>query len=246
MNCNKESMRKAVECCVGLTWGHFSHRWSEGSTLKLRPPPKFLPHDNNLFASVVPTGGWNSIMSWGKKIIVVSGISDARILLPALFLLNFLPNGNSHPESAGVRTRETRPMRPRNSRARVPRVLGPETQRGVWCWAPAPWPASTACGLEGRPPPGIPSWQSVPVTSLTSSSPSTMPRCPEGPAPSPPQQGQWSREVPGRPVIKRGTLTVEAQFQSLVRELRSCRLCGAAKKKPQNSESVVSPSSSHS
>ena len=46
-----------------------------------------------------------------------------------------------------------------------------------------------------------------------------------------PVKGSGSREIPGSPVIKLGTLTVVAQFQSLVRELRSCKLCRAAKKK---------------
>ena len=56
-----------------------------------------------------------------------------------------------------------------------------------------------------------------------------------------PVKGSGSREIPGSPVIKLGTLTVVAQFQSLVRELRSCKLCGAAKKKKNKTVNLLSP-----
>lgn len=72
MNCHKEGMKESTCVLYVTSRGTFftqvvSKGLSEGSTLKLRPHPKFLPHDNNLFASLAPTGGWNSIVSWKKN-----------------------------------------------------------------------------------------------------------------------------------------------------------------------------------
>ena len=72
MNCHKEGVNESHWMLCVTNRGTFFTQvvrkgLSEGSTLKLRPHPKFLPHDNNLFASLAPTGGWNRIGSWKKN-----------------------------------------------------------------------------------------------------------------------------------------------------------------------------------
>ena len=72
MNCHKKGVKESHWMLCVTNGGHFSHRLSGRVCLKDQhwswdPHPKFLPHDNNLFASLAPTGGWNSIVSWKKN-----------------------------------------------------------------------------------------------------------------------------------------------------------------------------------